>query len=57
MAPQRAKIAPPAASPPSEETNVANPEAPLSRAGIWLTRIVILLVLIAVAAYFLVLRG
>lgn len=32
---------------------MADPEAPLSRTGIWFTRILILLIVIGVVAYFL----
>jgi len=35
---------------------MAERERPLSRAGVWITRIVLLLVILAVSGFFLVLR-
>lgn len=35
---------------------MAERERPLSRAGIWITRLVLLFIVLAVAGYFLVLR-
>lgn len=35
---------------------MAEREAPLSRTGVWITRIVLLLIVLAVAGYFLLLK-